>query len=71
MPDAPVVVGIAVEHAALEDVPAAAPPGAADADVAGAWVEVLAASPGNCMARCGLIVGDALMAPIATLPVAV
>jgi hypothetical protein len=56
----------------LEDVPAAAPPDAADdVDVVGVCVEVLAASPGNCTARCGLIVGDALMAPIATLPVVV
>ena len=54
----------------MEDVPAAAPPDAAD-DVDVVGVEVLAASPGNCTARCGLIVGDALMAPIATLPVVV
>jgi hypothetical protein len=65
------VVGIAVEHAALEDVPTPAPPDAADADVVGACVELLAPSPGNCTACCGSIVGDALTAPIATLPVVV
>jgi hypothetical protein len=65
------VVGIAVEHAALEDVPAAAPPDGADADVVGACVEVLAPSPGSCAACCGSTVGDALMAPVATLPVVV
>jgi hypothetical protein len=63
------VVGIAVEHAALEDVPTPAPPDAADADVAGAWVVVLAASPGNCAAFWGLMNGGALIAPVVAAPV--
>ena len=60
-----------VEHAALEDVPTPAPPDAADADVVGACLELLAPSPGNCTACCGSTVGDALMAPVTTLPVVV
>jgi hypothetical protein len=63
------VVGIAVEHAALEDAPTPAPPDAADAEVVGACVLVLAPSPANWTAFWGLMNGDALIAPAVELPV--
>ena len=66
------VVGIAVEHAAFEDAPTPAPPDAADADVVGACVLVLAPSPGNWTAFCGLmngvLVAPAVAAPVVTSP---
>jgi hypothetical protein len=61
------VVGIAVEQAAFEDVPTAAPPDAG-ADVFAAWVAVLAPSPGNCTAFWGSMNAGALIAP-AVVPV--
>jgi hypothetical protein len=60
------VVGIAVEHAALDDEPTPAPPDAADA--VGACVEVLVPSPDNCTARWGLTNAGALIAPAVAVP---